>query len=82
MLWPSLGSSTDAKLPIALVHAVNFYLDETTSVQIQAITAKGKLDENDQAMMQGFVLEALRIDPPFTGAYRAQLSSCRDERGS
>ena len=39
-------------------------------MQIQAVTSKGKLDENDQAAMQGFVLEALRIDPPFTGAYR------------
>lgn len=70
------------KLPIALVHAVNFYLDATTSVQIQAVTAKSKLDENDQAMMQGFVLEALRIDPPFTGAYRVYFSSSRDKRGS
>ena len=57
-------------LLVALVHAVNFYLDETTSVQIQTVAAKGKLDENDQAAMQAFVLEALRIDPPFTGAYR------------
>ena len=47
----------------ALTHVVNFYLDEKPSAQIQAITNKGTVDEKDKAVVQGFVLEALRKFP-------------------
>lgn len=48
----------------ALVHVVNFYLDETVSAQVKGVSTKARLDEKDQAMMQGFVLEALRASIP------------------
>lgn len=47
----------------ALMHVVNFYLDEKPSAQIQAISSKGAVDEKDKAVVQGFVLEALRKLP-------------------
>ncbi|KIP10018.1 hypothetical protein PHLGIDRAFT_101881 [Phlebiopsis gigantea 11061_1 CR5-6] len=60
------------ELSQALVHAVNFYLDENPSAQIQAAAGtRGTLAPKDSAVLQSFVLEALRLDPPFVGAYRA-----------
>lgn len=45
---------------LALVHVVNFYLDEDKAGQVKSVAVKGRLDAKDQELIQGFALEALR----------------------
>ncbi|KAJ3551142.1 hypothetical protein NM688_g4896 [Phlebia brevispora] len=58
-----------------LVNAVNFYIDGNASAQLRTCIAKRKFDAQDQAVIQGFALEALRLDPPFRGVYREALTA-------
>jgi hypothetical protein len=45
---------------VALVHVVNFYLDENKAGQVKPLASKGKVGEQDRKALRGFVLEALR----------------------
>ncbi|PSS35388.1 hypothetical protein PHLCEN_2v1661 [Hermanssonia centrifuga] len=66
-----IGSTVD--MSQALVHVVNSYLDSNSLVK--SAISKGKLSAQDQATMQGLVLEALRLDPAFRGVYREAISA-------
>ncbi len=58
-IYPDLSYTVvQVFLDIALVHVVNSYLDSNTLVK--SAISKGKLSAQDQATMQGLVLEALR----------------------
>ncbi|GBE86547.1 Linoleate 10R-lipoxygenase [Sparassis crispa] len=54
----------------AMVNVVNFYLDPSKPGDVSTLASKVKLDGNDEALLQGLVNEALRLDPPSRGAYR------------
>lgn len=64
------------ELSQALIHVVNFYLDEGRSgqVKINASSMPSRLSEKGQEL-QGVVLEALRLDPPFAGLFREALTA-------
>ncbi|EKM53767.1 uncharacterized protein PHACADRAFT_260261 [Phanerochaete carnosa HHB-10118-sp] len=59
----------------ALVHVVNFYLDEGMTGQVKISTTNARPDGKDQETMQGIAVEALRLDPPFAGVYREALTA-------
>lgn len=49
---------------IGLVHILNLYVDNKASGPLKSLTAKDKLDPQEQSVVQGFVLEALRTSSP------------------
>ncbi|KAG6813888.1 hypothetical protein H0H92_006295 [Tricholoma furcatifolium] len=55
-----------AELSLALTNAINFYLGSEHDATIRA-TAKAT---DEKSNLDGFVYEALRLDPPFQGVYR------------
>ncbi|OCH96232.1 linoleate diol synthase [Obba rivulosa] len=57
----------------ALVHVVNFYLDSAKPRDVNVLASKSEPDADDEALMEGFVLEALRLDPTFRGVYRESM---------
>ncbi|GJE95217.1 linoleate dioxygenase-like and cytochrome P450 domain-containing protein [Phanerochaete sordida] len=61
------------ELSQALIHVVNFHLDHAPSGtnSISSATMQGETADE----LQGFVLEALRLDPPFSGTYRTALDA-------
>ncbi|KAI0923759.1 hypothetical protein AcV5_009223 [Taiwanofungus camphoratus] len=59
----------------AFINVINFYLDENKPRDVQALVSKAKLDTKDEVLLQGFVNEALRLDPTFRGVYRETLRS-------
>ncbi|CCL98613.1 uncharacterized protein FIBRA_00615 [Fibroporia radiculosa] len=66
-----IGSTVE--MSQAIVNVVNFYLDENKPKDVQFLVSKAKLDAKDESMLQGFVREALRLDPPFRGTYRQTI---------
>ncbi|OBZ73945.1 Linoleate 10R-lipoxygenase [Grifola frondosa] len=58
------------ELSQSMVHVINFYLDDNKPKDVQHLVSKVKLDAKDDALLQGFVNEALRLDPTFRGVYR------------
>ncbi|KAI0819154.1 linoleate diol synthase [Trametes gibbosa] len=65
-----------------MVHALNYYLDPEKAATVRTLGAKPKRDPNDDTLLQGYVLEALRLDPTFSGVYRETVSSVRVSQGS
>ncbi|CAL1714626.1 unnamed protein product [Somion occarium] len=63
-----VGSTVE--LSQSLIHLVNFFLDENKPNDVQILASKTKFDTKDEATLQGFVLEALRLDPAFRGVIR------------
>ncbi|KAI0078682.1 linoleate diol synthase [Panus rudis PR-1116 ss-1] len=57
----------------ALVHIVNLYLDDNKPADLQALCQNPRLGAKDEALLQGLILEALRLDPAFTGVFREAL---------
>lgn len=53
---------------------MNFYLDPLKPVDVQTIATRPKRDPKDDAQLQGFVLEALRLDPTFRGVFRTSFA--------
>lgn len=43
-----------------MVHVLNYYLDPLKPADVQALVSKPKRDPRDDALLQGYVLEALR----------------------
>lgn len=43
-----------------MVNVVDFYLDDNKPKDVQALASKSTMGPQDDALMQGFVLEALR----------------------
>ncbi|KAI0642463.1 linoleate diol synthase [Trametes meyenii] len=70
------------ELSQAMVHVLNFYLDPTKPSDVQTLASKPKRDPKDEAQLQGFVLEALRLDPTFRGVFRDTLSNVRVSQGA
>ena len=60
----------------ALTHLVDFFLDENKPRDVQALASKVKLNSKDEVAMQALILEALRLDPAFSGVFR---QAARDE---
>ncbi|OSX64325.1 hypothetical protein POSPLADRAFT_1054938 [Postia placenta MAD-698-R-SB12] len=58
------------ELSQANINVINFYLDENKPTDVQVLASKPSFDAKDEALLQGFVNEALRFDPPFRGVYR------------
>ncbi|GJE90952.1 linoleate diol synthase and cytochrome P450 domain-containing protein [Phanerochaete sordida] len=64
------------ELSQALIHTVNFYLDENTTGQVKINGVSGSSKPNEKAQeLQGIALEALRLDPPFAGVYREAIAA-------
>ncbi|KAI0654091.1 linoleate diol synthase [Cubamyces menziesii] len=92
----ALGLNTDAQcnlilallvgatveLSQAMVNVLNFYLDPLKPVDVQTLATRPKRDPKDDAQLQGFVLEALRLDPTFRGVFREAVSGVRVSQGS
>ncbi|OJT01856.1 Linoleate 10R-lipoxygenase [Trametes pubescens] len=65
-----------------MVHVLNYYLDPLKPADVQALVSKPKRDPRDDALLQGYVLEALRLDPTFRGVYRDSVTAVRVSQGS
>ncbi|KAH9857342.1 linoleate diol synthase [Lenzites betulinus] len=65
-----------------MVHVLNYYLDPEKPADVQTLVAKAKRDPQDEALLQGYVLEALRLDPTFSGVYRETVSNVGVSQGS
>ncbi|KAH9839793.1 linoleate diol synthase [Rhodofomes roseus] len=63
------------ELSQAVVNVVNFYIDDNKPRDVQDLVAKGTLDKHDGRLLSGYILEALRLDPPFSGAYQQALQA-------
>ncbi|KAI0766618.1 linoleate diol synthase [Trametes elegans] len=70
------------ELSQAMVNVLSFYLDPTKPADVRALAARPKRDPKDDAQLQGFVLEALRLDPAFSGVYRKTVGEARVSQGS
>ncbi|KAH9940835.1 heme peroxidase [Epithele typhae] len=75
-----------AELSQAMVNVVNFYLDESKPTDVQSLCTKWKpgqlpLDSRDEAFLQGYVLEACRLDPTFRGVYRKAVNDVNLSQG-
>ncbi|KAI8996529.1 linoleate diol synthase [Trametes punicea] len=70
------------ELSQAMVHVLNFYLDPTKPSDVQTLAMKPNRVPKDEAQLQGFVLEALRLDPTFRGVFRETVSDVRMSQGS
>ncbi|TBU30522.1 heme peroxidase [Dichomitus squalens] len=71
------------ELSQAAVNVVNFYLDPSKPSDVQTLVSKSPLlDAKDEATLQGFVLEALRLDPTFRGVYREVLHDVKVSQGT
>lgn len=60
----ALMVASTAELSLALTNAVNLYLGSEQEVTIRTLSGDAK------ASLDGYVYEALRLDPPFEGVYR------------
>ncbi|KAF8587829.1 linoleate diol synthase [Ramaria rubella] len=55
----------------ALVHVINFYLDDDRSVERETISfLTQSADRQADLQLEGYVREALRLDTPLSGVYR------------
>jgi linoleate 10R-lipoxygenase len=55
----------------ALIHVVNLYLDDKYSEEKAKITAlAASTDSSATETLEGYVREALRLDPPIPGVHR------------
>lgn len=63
-----VGSTVE--LSQALVHLVNFFLDDSKPTDVQTICTDVRFDSKSEEALQNLVLEALRLDPAFTGVFR------------
>ncbi|KAI0695351.1 heme peroxidase [Cerioporus squamosus] len=76
-----VGSTVE--LSQAMVNVIDFYLDPTKPTDVQTLATKSKsLSGKDEVVMQGFVLEALRLCPTFRGVYRQTLRSVKLSQGT
>ncbi|EMD39204.1 hypothetical protein CERSUDRAFT_112882 [Gelatoporia subvermispora B] len=57
----------------ALVNIVNFYIDPAKPKDVNVLASKTGFSKEDESTLQGFVLEALRLDPSFRGVYRESI---------
>ncbi|KAI9456900.1 linoleate diol synthase [Russula earlei] len=64
----SLLIGASIELSQSIINVVNFYLDQPDVVSIICAS-----DANNPAL-EGYIYEALRIDPPFRGVYRESLA--------
>ncbi|KAI0060754.1 linoleate diol synthase, partial [Artomyces pyxidatus] len=55
------------ELSQSLINIVNFYLDD------QSVSSQLKSPDAKHATLDGYIYEAMRIDPPFRGVYRESL---------
>ncbi|TFK39791.1 linoleate diol synthase [Crucibulum laeve] len=62
----ALMVTSTVELSLALTNMVNLYLGTDHDSQIRTLAVNGEV----QGSLNGFVYEALRIDPPFRGVYR------------
>ncbi|RPD64148.1 heme peroxidase [Lentinus tigrinus ALCF2SS1-6] len=82
MILAFLVGST-VELSQAMVNVIDFYLDPAKPVDVQTLANKpSTLAGKDEATMQGFVAEALRLCPTFRGAYRQTLRSIKLSQGT
>ncbi|PIL25197.1 cytochrome P450 [Ganoderma sinense ZZ0214-1] len=73
---------TTVELSQAAVNVVNYYLDPNRPTDVQTLVSKSaSLNPKDEATLQGFVLEALRLDPTFRGVYREVLHDVKVSQG-
>lgn len=73
---------TTVELSQASVNVVNYYLDPEKPTDVQTLVSKSaSLNLKDEATLQGFVLEALRLDPTFRGVYREVLHDVKVSQG-
>ncbi|CDO73323.1 hypothetical protein BN946_scf185008.g86 [Trametes cinnabarina] len=70
------------ELSQAMVNVLNFYLDPPRSADVQKLASRPQRDPKDEAQLQGFVLEALRLDSTFRGVYRKTVDSVQMSQGT
>ncbi|KZT65024.1 linoleate diol synthase [Daedalea quercina L-15889] len=63
------------ELSQSIVNVVNFYIDENKPRDVQDLVAKYGSGKQNAQLLSGYVLEALRLDPPFRGAYQQALQT-------
>ncbi|KAK7686255.1 hypothetical protein QCA50_010475 [Cerrena zonata] len=66
----SILVASTVELSQSLIHLTNFFIDENKPRDVQTLASKGRLNSKDEAAMQSLILEALRLDPAFTGVFR------------
>ncbi|PCH36246.1 linoleate diol synthase [Wolfiporia cocos MD-104 SS10] len=59
----------------AIINVVNFYLDVREQTGVEQLATKTKLSTQEDGELQGYVLEALRLEPTFRGVYRQATRS-------
>lgn len=66
----------------AAAHIINFYLDEERRTQKEHICHLAlRIDEESNRLLCGYVLEALRLDPPTPGLYRDVVEETLVDQG-
>ncbi|KAI0630845.1 linoleate diol synthase [Trametes polyzona] len=78
----SLLVGATVELSQEMVHVLNYYLDPSKPADVKSLVAKPKRDPADDVALQGYVLEALRLDPTFRGVFRSAVGSVRVSQGS
>ncbi|KAI9064021.1 linoleate diol synthase [Trametes sanguinea] len=69
------------ELSQSMVNVLNFYLDPTQPADVQKLALRPKRDAEDETQLQGYVLEALRLDPTFRGVYRQTVEGVQMSQG-
>jgi len=66
----AIGAS--AEYSQALIHVINLYLDDKFAPEADAIRklSKSTVGDGGDALLEGYVREALRLDPPIPGVHR------------
>ncbi|KAI0704264.1 heme peroxidase [Cytidiella melzeri] len=70
-----VGASVE--LSQAMIHVVNTYLDVAQTPHVTLQGGDRQLDKLESDTIEGLVLEALRLDPTFTGVLRTAKSHCK-----
>ncbi|KAI0306151.1 linoleate diol synthase [Multifurca ochricompacta] len=64
----SLLVGASVELSQSIINVVNFYLDQPDVVKLLRVC------HSKDAALEGYIYEAMRIDPPFRGVYRESLA--------
>ncbi|KAI0792157.1 linoleate diol synthase [Abortiporus biennis] len=72
MLALMVGSTVE--MSQSLTHLVNFFLDDAKPTDVKTFALQDHLDTKQEQVLQSLVMEALRLDPAFSGVYRAPVN--------
>ncbi|KAI0091665.1 linoleate diol synthase [Irpex rosettiformis] len=70
----ALVVGASAELAQATVHVVNTFLSDGLAAHVAPLSGDRILNKQEQGVVEGLVLEALRLDPTFSGVIRSAKS--------